>query len=62
MLLFLNFIFGFVYLLGGRFVRFVISLSFKRKKKKFFLKNLVKRGRIEYEEFVNDLGKLLIVE
>lgn len=53
---------GFVYLLGGRFARPVTSLSFKRKKKKSFLKNLVKRGRIEHEELVNDSGKLLVAE
>lgn len=39
---------------SGRFARPVTSLSFKRKKKKSFLKNLVKRGRIEHEELVND--------
>lgn len=60
--LFSSLIFDFVYLLGGRFARPVTSLSFKRKKKKSFLKNLVKRGRIEHEELVNDSGKVWIAE
>ncbi|XP_078319655.1 phospholipid-transporting ATPase ABCA1-like isoform X1 [Crassostrea virginica] len=46
---------------SGRFARPVTSLSHKRKKKKSFLKNLVKRGRIEHEELINDTASLASV-